>query len=406
VRSRLLTTTKELDQVFRQWYGKADNIRIVTAWATMDCAARDGLEKARSKISTMVVGLDFYTTSPSFLESFLSVIRIGTSLQGGTFHPKVYLFEAGEGFCYVMGSSNFTRGGFGDNTELNICVEGRKTDLLFRQVTEFINQQEEQSEAITKTEIRDYRAQFEKLKETRRLLTKYRPTAESQATTRTVKGKEAAGDALPDQLNRTWPEFRDLLLAPKRKQRVVGRTADGPGYLQTAERCRDLFAQHGRLASIPPADRKFIGGITKEGGWFGSMKGSGRFGTRLNNSPAILDAALDHIPRTGGVRKRDFDDFKANYKWEGSGVGNASRLLAMKRPDLFVCIDSKNRRGIAEAFDVTASSLQTFEGYWDLMQRVWRCPWRRSPRPGTALERRIWNARVALLDSLYYDADA
>jgi hypothetical protein len=53
------------------------NIRIVTAWATTDCMACECLEKARSKISTIVVGLDFYTTSPSFLESFLSVIRIG-----------------------------------------------------------------------------------------------------------------------------------------------------------------------------------------------------------------------------------------------------------------------------------------------------------------------------------------
>jgi hypothetical protein len=94
VRSRLLRTTKELDQVFRQWCGKAGNIRIVTAWATMNCAVRDGSEKARSKISTMVVGLDFHMTSPSFLESFLSVIRIGASLQGGTFHPKLYLMVA------------------------------------------------------------------------------------------------------------------------------------------------------------------------------------------------------------------------------------------------------------------------------------------------------------------------
>ena len=51
--------------------------RTVTAWATTDCMACEFLEKARSKISTMVVGLDFYTTSPPFLESFLSVIRIG-----------------------------------------------------------------------------------------------------------------------------------------------------------------------------------------------------------------------------------------------------------------------------------------------------------------------------------------
>jgi hypothetical protein len=156
---------------------------------------------------------------------------------------------------------------------------------------------------------------------------------------------------------------------------------------------------------MPPKARKFVGGITREGGWFGSMRGSGRFGTRLNNNSASLDAALDHIPLDSGVSKKAFDDFKANYKWDGSGVGNASRLLAMKRPDLFACVDSKNRSGIADAFGVTASSLQTFEGYWNLMQRIWRCPWRRSPRPGTQLERRIWNTRVALLDSLYYDAN-
>src|ERR1035438_1960853 len=60
----------------------------------------------------MVVGLDFYTTSPAFLESFLSVIRIGKGLQGGTFHPKLYLFEIADRFGCVMGSSNFTRGGW------------------------------------------------------------------------------------------------------------------------------------------------------------------------------------------------------------------------------------------------------------------------------------------------------
>jgi HKD family nuclease len=57
------------------------------------------------------VGLDFYTTSPAFLEEFLSVIRIGNALQGGTFHPKLYLFETADRFCCLMGSSNFTCGG-------------------------------------------------------------------------------------------------------------------------------------------------------------------------------------------------------------------------------------------------------------------------------------------------------
>jgi hypothetical protein len=65
MRSRLLSGTAELAKVFREWCGKADDIRIVTAWATTDCAVCDCLTKSRSKISTMVVGLDFYTTSPS-----------------------------------------------------------------------------------------------------------------------------------------------------------------------------------------------------------------------------------------------------------------------------------------------------------------------------------------------------
>jgi hypothetical protein len=136
------------------------------------------------------------------------------------------------------------------------------------------------------------------------------------------------------------------------------------------------------------------------------MRGSGRFGTRLHNKPSTLDAALDHIPLDGGVMQRAFGDFRANCNWDGSGVGNASRLLAMKRPDVFVCVPTENRTGIAAAFGFTASSLQTFEGYWEFMQRIWRSPWRRSPRPVSPLERRIRNARVALLDSLYYDADA
>jgi HKD family nuclease len=406
MRSRLLTGTKEMAEVFRKWCDRAENIRIVTAWATTDCMANECLEKARSKISTMVVGLDFYTTSPSFLESFLSVIRIGKALQGGTFHPKLYLFEIADRFGCVMGSSNFTRGGFGDNAELNICVEGKKSDAFFRQVEVFIEEQEEHSDPITPPEIADYKEQFQRLKAARARLAKFQPNPAAQAKAKAVREKEKVGEVLPAQLNRTWVEFLQLILATKRKGHVVQGTSAEPGYLQTAERCQMLFAKYGRLAKMPVVDRQFIGGTTKAGGWFGSMKGAGYFKKRLNNGAASLDAALDHIPHSGVVSKRAFDDFAANYRWERSGVGTASRLLAMKRPDLFLCVDAKNRTRIAKAFDVSASSLQTFEGYWDLMQRIWRCPWNRAPRPRRALDRRVWDARVALLDSLYYDANA
>lgn len=122
----------------------------------------------------------------------------------------------------------------------------------------------------------------------------------------------------------------------------------------------------------------------------------------MNDNPESLDAALDHIPLTGAVNRKGFDAFVANYQWERSGVGTASRLLAMKRPDLFMCIDSKNRSQVAGAFAVTGSSLQTFDGYWDLLLRIWKCPWWRAPQPKQSIERRLWKARVALLDAVYY----
>ncbi len=130
MRTRLLSATKDVVKAFEDWCAKAEDIRVVTAWATTDCVACDCLAKARSKISTMVVGLDLYTTSPSFLKSFRSIIRIGTAIKSATFHPKLYLFQDGNAFCCIMGSSNFTRGGFGDNTEVNVCVEGAKADPL------------------------------------------------------------------------------------------------------------------------------------------------------------------------------------------------------------------------------------------------------------------------------------
>jgi hypothetical protein len=222
-----------------------------------------------------------------------------------------------------MGSSNFTNGGFADNTEVNICIEGRKSDAFFRQVEAFIEEQEEHSDPITPPEIADYCDQFKRLKDARARLTKFRPDPDAQAKAKAVREKEAAGEALPAQLNRTWPECLKLILATKGKGHVVKGTAEGRSYLQTAERCQLLFGKYGRLAKMPVVERQFIGGTTRAGGWFGSMKGAGYFKQRLNDDTASLDVALDHIPRGGAISKSAFDDFATNYRWKHSGVGDS-----------------------------------------------------------------------------------
>jgi hypothetical protein len=400
---RLLTTAGELAALFRDWCRKATDIRVVTAWATLECPACKELTAARGTISTLVVGLDFFQTAPSFLQSLRSSIRIGHAAGGATFHPKIYLFQNEDSYCCIIGSSNFTGGGFGNNVELNVSVVGNVADSFFPQVAAFVDSQEERSAEITRSEIADYRKQFDRLAAARKRLEKYRPSPKGNIATRAERSKVAAGLVPPEQLNKTWKEYVDLIVAQEKRQDLVLQgTEDEPGYLETAEHCQELFGKYGRLSKMPLDGRRYVGGTTMVAGWFGSMRGNGLFGQRLKDNPASLDAALGHIPIKGDLRRGQFDAFVAHYQWKKSGVGTASRLLAMKRPDLFVCIDAENRPQIAAALSVTAGSLATFPGYWDLLQRIWKCPWWRAGRPKDALGLRIWKARVALLDSVYY----
>lgn len=403
---KLLTTTAELAGLFQDWSRKATDIRVVTAWATSECLGCKDLAAAGGAISTLVVGLDFYQTAPSFLEAFRSTVRIGQAAGSPTFHPKVYLFQSANAYCCIVGSSNFTGGGFGSNVELNVCITGSVTDGFFSQAAAFIDSQEGQSTGITRSEIADYREQFDRLAAARQRLAKFRPSPKVQTTVKAKKSQESAGQAPPEQLNKTWTEYVKLIVAQEKRPGLVLRgTTDDPGYLETADHCQALFGKYGRLSEMPVDSRRYVGGTARVAGWFGSMRGNGLFGQRLKDDPESLDAALDHIPIKGDLKKGHFDTFVANYKWERSGVGTASRLLAMKRPDLFVCIDSQNRSQMATAFSVGSGSMATFAGYWDLLLRIWKCPWWRAPRPKDALGERIWKARVALLDSVYYYFD-
>lgn len=87
-------------------------------------------------------------------------------------------------------------------------------------------------------------------------------------------------------------------------------------------------------------------------------------------------------------------------------VPTASRLLALKRPDYFVCVNSKNQNGLSADLGYHKTRL-TIDNYWDWMVQsiLDSCWWNsRRPRPGNANDwtSRRWDNRVAMLDSVYY----
>ncbi|MGO8753380.1 MAG: hypothetical protein ACLQNE_46180 [Thermoguttaceae bacterium] len=140
--------------------------------------------------------------------------------------------------------------------------------------------------------------------------------------------------------------------------------------------------------------------------WFGSMKGAGFFKEAVNgNSPAI-SAALDEIPLAGEVTQEHFDHYLKQFRnaFQKSGIATATRLLAMKRPDYFVCLDSKNRDKLCKEFEIPKNV--DLDDYWEkIVERLTDSNWWNSPEPRNELQKRIWRCRAAFLDVRFYVPD-
>jgi len=140
--------------------------------------------------------------------------------------------------------------------------------------------------------------------------------------------------------------------------------------------------------------------------WFGSMKGHFFFPKAINSNSRAVSDALDEIPVTGEVTRTHFDQYISLIRraYDKSGTATATRLLAFKRPDYFVCLDSKNRDKLCEAFDIPKSV--DLDDFWDkVVQRLTDSNWWNAPEPTGELERRIWQCRAAFLDVRFYQPD-
>jgi hypothetical protein len=156
--------------------------------------------------------------------------------------------------------------------------------------------------------------------------------------------------------------------------------------------------------------RKTVAGLPNDfndhWGWFGSMKGAGCFHQAVIENNPHLSAALDLIPLDGGVTREHYNsyvkEFIKAFPDGRHGVGVASRLLALKRPDYFVCLDSKNKAQLCKDFDIKQTGM-TYERYWDdVVCRIVDSVWWREPKPTDRKAIRVWLGRAAMLDAIFY----
>lgn len=387
--------TSTVEQLIRE----SIRFDVAVAWAGKNKVV-DAMLADNKKIRHIVIGTHMYQTDPAALRSFMVYKGVRyVEPTGRLFHPKVYLFQLPTGFAMVVGSHNLTGGAFGGkNIEVSVLIEMNNKEDVFIELEKFVQSSYRNAKIIDEDFLFAYEAQYRINKINRSALEKFSPL------------KKSRDSAKNSPLDISWANF------VKRVKNDQHHSLDGR--LSILTKAAVLFKENESLVKMTPYQRKAIAGTYghKESqlddlpwGWFGTMVGLGSFTTLINNQSKYLSKALDHIPFDGDLTEDHYNnfvqDFIAAFKDQAriGGVPTASRLLAMKRPDVFVCVNDANRTGICNAFGSAHSTL-SLKNYWErVITPIQNSPWWLHSRPREALEGHIWDNRAALIDCIYYD---
>lgn len=378
---------------------KHKRISIAVAWGSVTPVA-EVLLKNSSKFESVLLGVDFSATSPDLIGRLVDVKNAFVAKnRPGCFHPKIFYFESGVNADAIVGSANFTGGGLNRNLEASIHVSGQISDPFFRQV---------------RGQLDSYK--FLRLEITQALADCYRRQVEAAKRIPPPKSPVLPKDRQWAYFNSTlgtmsW-EFFEKLVRHDRYSSFRKR-------IELLSEIREIFAKTSSFAKLPPSKAKGIAGVLgrkeakdmgldgQDWNWFGSMSGAGTFAGLVGLGNSELGAALDRIPMLGQVTKEHFDSYMTAFAGAFSEsariarLAPATRLLAMKRPDVFVCVNAGNRQGLAGALSFASTTIR-LENYWErVIEPIQQAPWYNSQRP-SGENGELWDTRVAMLDAIYF----
>lgn len=397
---RILATAAEISQELTRLIRDCSSCQIAVAWASIGFEAFDLLVKHAKKIDRMVVGTHFYQTHPKFMEEFRTHpnVRFVTETTG-VFHPKVYLFEkTGPKWECLIGSPNFTSSAVSKNHEMAVLLtcEDNGATTAIGNVRSSIGTFWNKAVVLHADDFQAYQEAWAKMQ----------PVLKDVQTEFVIS---VLDKVIP---HCTWPEYFAVL---KQRSRDIPNHHDLHQRLEVIRAVQDLFVDNPQFSDMDRIRRNKVAGTLHHAHgiidginyhWFGSMWGARQFKTVIKDNDQNVSLALDAIPATGDVTRNDYLEFVRLYRKAfesgGDGVGTATRLLAMKRPDVFVCLDSKNRRRLLKDFGIRGGV--DYTRYWDsIIEKVMKSAWWNAPTPQPGLEQDVWKARAAFLDCVYYD---
>lgn len=402
---KLITTATEIETEFRRLTRKYKEFYWATAWAGASSRLFDELISKRDRIKKITVGIHFYQTHPNFIEAFLNDNKVRFIQQpGGTFHPKLYLFlDDSDKWELIIGSANFTNEAFTRNTEASILLSNKDSNSTdtFKNAIKLVEQTWADAKVFNSKDLEKYRITWQN----------HRQKIKSLSGQYGSKKRKPKPIHEVQIINRSWAEFMTEV-RNETSQELDKR-------LRVIEIAQQLFKQSNHFNELTEDKRKFIAGIPNkldidgadDWGYFGSMMGAGIFKNKIKDNDTNISKAFDQIPLSGQITKRHYDNFIKHFvrafigtKLEGANnLSTATRLLLMKRPDTFICFDSKNRSALCKDFGIIQSEMD-YERYWDdIVERIYDSDWWLNPNPKNDKEFKVSEARAAFLDSLYYE---
>lgn len=385
--AQFLSDNKQLIAEFQRLCTTYKHYMWATAWAgDADSVVGKLLRKHVARIEKLVVGLHFYQTSPNFIDEFMSFPSVRFYPQTDeTFHPKVYLFyDDSEHWEALVGSSNFTRHGFSKNIEANVLLSQADGGDIFKQIKNFVESIWTKAEhydkdllAIYKTNQKVQQRHIDRLKKSR------------------LKEKITDFDLM------SWEEFEEKISNDKRLNNRI----------ELLRVAHEIFKKHPQFNTIELAKRKNLAGFVEtmpgheDIDWrlFGSTKPCRNFKPAVNEENIYLAKAIDSIPLEGEIKEHHVKNYiklfrKAIPMNRKNPLTSATRLLAIKRPDVFVCVDERNKRGICKEYNIPLSHM-TLDNYWPLLiRRIQSDEWFEGEKKS-----KYYKYRVALLDCLHYE---
>jgi hypothetical protein len=391
MKTTVLTDADTLFEQLEALFEWAESVDLCYAWAcSTGGTGRHWKAMNLAKVRRAVIGTSFARTEPAAIVALNGrPDRLKLIIKSdGTFHPKVIMGRKGDLRRAIVGSANFTRGAFTTNTELSIELDGTKSDAELKHIQKFINDRWDDGEVLDDDWLIDYKALWERERKRKVMV----PGAPLEITSLT-------------SLEMTWPEYVELIRKQEgrlTKNFKIKVSAATESYFWEIGTAAKIFRQAPRFSDLSPDDRTFLMGKGGSTGLLGSMGGAGWAMELVQRYPEKIGRGLDQLPLDGDVAPAlALKVLAALTELHGVSVGVASRLMTIKRPDLFISVNNGSEPKLSMARN--GVRIKDKKHYMLLLNSIWNTEWFRSPRPADAAEAALWDWRVALLDSTLYE---